>query len=151
MQRNSGDYPSKDASRSGDWTSCCHWNHRRSSSKWFWLCCCCLQEYDVDKEFQTWKRPSKKLPKSVDSIELATGFYSVFHEAIVTVLKMKANRIKNATYDLLETEDFIMRVMIAVGLGSDTLPKGVKGLSVTKISREFKEQAILSADKLAAF
>ena len=75
----------------------------------------------------------------------------MFHEAIVTVLKMKANRIKNATYDLLETEDFIMRVMIAVGLGSDTLPKGVKGLSVTKISREFKEQAILSADKLAAF
>ena len=41
--------------------------------------------------------------------------------------------------------------MIAVGLGCDTLLKGVKGLSVTTISRELKEQAIASADELAAF
>ena len=103
------------------------------------------------KDFKLGKPASKKLPKSVVSIKLAAGFYSVLHEAVVTVLKMKADRIKKAAYDLLETDDFMLRAMIAVGLGCDTLPKGVKGLGVGTISRGIKEQPISSADDLAAF
>jgi len=56
-----------------------------------------------------------------------------------------------AKYNLLETDDFMLRAMIAVGLGCDTLPKGVKGLGVGTISSVIEKQQITSADELAEF
>ena len=64
------------------------------------------------EDFKLGKPASKKLPKSVVSIKLAAEFYSVLHEAVVTVLKMKADRIKKAAYDLLETDDLPFKVSV---------------------------------------
>ena len=102
-------------------------------------------------DFKLGRPPARKQPKSVNSIQLAAGFKSVLCDAVVEVLKMKEDRIRVEKYNLLETDDFMLRAMIAVGLGCDTLPKGVKGLGVGTISREIKEQPITSADDLAVF
>ena len=45
----------------------------------------------------------------------------------------------------------MLRAMIAVGLGCDTLPKGMKELSVVKISQEMNSQETKFAEKLATF
>ena len=75
----------------------------------------------------------KKGP-SLENIMLASGMLSVLKDAMLDCLKMDETSIKVAKFPLFESADVMVRAMIAVGLGCDTLPNGVPGRIGSNVS-----------------
>ena len=79
-------------------------------------------------------------------------FLGFIKKAVVDVLKKSEDLInKPKCAPLMDTADYMLRAMIAVGTGCDTVPKGVPGISVGKVRDFLKENGNASADDLLQF
>jgi hypothetical protein len=85
--------------------------------------------------------PGKRNQKATaECILIASSSFATIYSAVVDVLKKPESDAKKAKCDLWETDDPMIRALIAVGTGCDTLPGGVPDLGLSKINAFMKDQ-----------
>jgi hypothetical protein len=85
------------------------------------------------KDFKLGKKTEDD--KSLFDFLLATGFLDVMKDSITNPLSISQSAVQMPTYPLMERfpDDPLLRALVAVGTGCDTLPKGVPGCGPAKI------------------
>jgi hypothetical protein len=90
------------------------------------------------KDFKLGKKTEDD--KSLFDFLLATGFGDVMKDSITGPLSISQSAVQKPTYPLVERfpDDPLLRALVAVGTGCDTLPKGVPGCGPAKILKSLE-------------